>query len=86
MRFWQHLQQVLRVTLGKIESAPVADDLLDRALARALGPNAGDPAARRAQLDDQAARALTFYDKLVEAPSRLLTTPETPIKLENVPL
>ncbi len=84
--FWQHLQQVLRVTLGKVESAPVAGDLLDRALARALGPEAGNAAARRGRLDTAAAGALALYDKLVEAPSRLLDTPETPIKMENVPL
>ena len=70
LRFWQHLQQVLRVTLGKVESAPVAGDLLDRALARALGPEAGDAAARRGRLDTAAAGALALYDRLVEAPSR----------------
>ena len=86
LRFWQHLQQVLRVTLGKVESAPVAGDLLDRALARALGPEAGDAAARRGRLDTAAAGALALYDRLVEAPSRQVEMSETPIKMENVPL
>jgi glutamate-ammonia-ligase adenylyltransferase len=72
--FWQHVQQVLRVTLGKIESEPVAADLLDRALARALGPGAAAAQARR--LDETAETICRLYDRLIDIPAKLLHKPE----------
>ena len=75
LRFWQHVQQVLRVTLGKIEGEQVAADLLDRALARALG--AGDAEARLRRLGETAAQGLALYERLVESPAGMLNQRET---------
>ncbi|MGB8841190.1 MAG: bifunctional [glutamine synthetase] adenylyltransferase/[glutamine synthetase]-adenylyl-L-tyrosine phosphorylase, partial [Aliidongia sp.] len=72
LAFWQHVQQVLRVTLGKIESEQVAADQLDRALARALGP--GDATAHARRLDETAESVCRLYDRLIEAPAAMLKT------------
>jgi [glutamine synthetase] adenylyltransferase / [glutamine synthetase]-adenylyl-L-tyrosine phosphorylase len=67
LRFWQHLQQVLRVTLGKVETEEIAAALLDRALIRALGIAAPD--ACRQRMAETAAAGAALYQRLVETPA-----------------
>jgi glutamate-ammonia-ligase adenylyltransferase len=68
LHFWQHLQQVLRVTLGKVESETVAEDHLARALSRALGD--GNAEGCRQRMDEMAASALALYTRLIENPAQ----------------
>jgi|HubBroStandDraft_1064217.scaffolds.fasta_scaffold00005_95 glutamate-ammonia-ligase adenylyltransferase len=70
LRFWQHVQQILRITLGKIESEPVAPDLIARALARALGPGRAEAHLRR--LTETAESLAALYDRLIETPAEML--------------
>ena len=59
LAFWQRLQQVLRVLLGKVETADVAPELLARALALA------SPGAGTDRLDRMAAHAQTVFDRII---------------------
>jgi glutamate-ammonia-ligase adenylyltransferase len=82
LRFWQHVQQVLRLTLGKIESEQVAADLLDRALARALGP--GDARTHAQRLTGTAEAVCRHYDRLIETPAKMLQNQKTTDSTEIV--
>ncbi len=72
LRFWQGIQQTVRVCLGKADVTrpgddPIAGDLIERALARALGGGGADQ--RHAQLETMAARILGVYQALIEEPA-----------------
>jgi glutamate-ammonia-ligase adenylyltransferase len=75
LRFWHHVQQVLRITLGKVESEAVAADLIERALARATG--LADPAQQRRRLARAAKLGLDHYERLLERPAAMLQTKPT---------
>jgi glutamate-ammonia-ligase adenylyltransferase len=80
LRFWHHAQQLLRVSLGKVEGEDVPRELLDHALARASGIE--DRPSRQALFDAMAARVLSVYDRIIAAPAALLDDHqprETPI-------
>jgi glutamate-ammonia-ligase adenylyltransferase len=68
--FWHQLQQVLRVSLGKVESADVTPNLLDRALVRATG--FADAVLSHEQMDKIAASVLAIYRRLIENPAAAL--------------
>jgi glutamate-ammonia-ligase adenylyltransferase len=67
LRFWQSLQQVLRVLLGKVETAEIAPELLASALA-VIGPG-----SEPAYLDRAAESVMAVYERLVAGPARLTT-------------
>jgi len=80
LHFWHHAQQLLRVSLGKVEGEDVPRELLDHALARACGIE--DRTSRQALFDAMAARVLSVYEKIIAAPAALLEDRqprETPI-------
>jgi [glutamine synthetase] adenylyltransferase / [glutamine synthetase]-adenylyl-L-tyrosine phosphorylase len=76
--FWHHVQQMLRITLGKIESETVAADLIDRALARATG--LGEPAQQRRRLARAASLVMIHFERLLETPAAALTSAATTLE------
>jgi glutamine synthetase adenylyltransferase len=64
--FWHGLQQTLRVLLGKVESAAIPPELLDRALDAAV------PGAGLAVLDRVAASVTAVYTRVLGGEGRAL--------------
>jgi glutamate-ammonia-ligase adenylyltransferase len=81
LKFWHRIQQVLRVTLGKVEGEPVAADLIGRALARAIGST--DPEERTNRLNRTADLVLEHYERLIERPAKMLKPSAAPNPAET---
>jgi glutamate-ammonia-ligase adenylyltransferase len=83
LEFWQHLQQVLRVTLGKVEGAPVTEDHVVRAVSRALGN--GDAGACRQIMAETADAVQALYRRLIDTPAQKLAGAAATEKVPSAP-
>ena len=70
LQFWQQLQGVLRVALGKESGEGGSSGLLARALVRATGTTSPEQAHQR--LDQMAARGFALYERLIARPAAAL--------------